>query len=107
MKQTRKRQSDPVVRKLSGQAKRAAALAPDPLAALSVAIREALQSEADPYVMLGVLLEGMTQTVITRIPSERHLGTLTASLVLLRERLAARGAVPGRLDPCDQQPSSN
>ena len=57
--------------------------------------------------MLGVLLEGMTQTLITRIPPERHHSTLTAALVLLRRRLAERGAAPGQLDRCDQQPSCN
>jgi len=107
MKPNRKRPNTGAVRKLSSQAAQAAALAPDQLAELSVAIKSALQSEADPYVMLGVLLEGMTQTLITRIPPERHLGTLTAALVLLRQRLAARGAAPGERDRCDQQPSCN
>ena len=107
MKPTRKRPNARTVRKLSTQAEQAAAEAPDTLAELSVAIKAALQSEADPYVMLGVLLEGMTQTLITRVPPERHLGTLTASLVLLRQRLAARGAAPGERDRCDQQPSCN
>ncbi len=107
MKPTRKRSSARVVRRLSNQAEQAAAQAPDPLAELSVGIKAALRSEADPYVMLGVLLEGVTQTLITRVPPERHLGTLTAALVLLRQRLAARGAAPGEQDRCDQQPSCN
>ncbi len=107
MKPTRKRLNTGTVRKLSSQAAQAAALAPDTLADLSATIKTALQSEADPYVMLGVLLEGMTQTLITRIPPERHLGTLTAALVLLRRRLAERGAAPGQRDRCDQQPSCN
>ena len=96
-----------MVRKLSNQAEQAAAQAPDPLAALSVAIKTALGSEADPYVMVGVLLEGVTQAFITRIPPERHDRTLTAALVLLRQRLAARGVAPGQVDRCDQQPSCN
>jgi hypothetical protein len=107
MKPTRKQSKTSAVRKLSRQAAQAAALAPDKLAELSVAIKSALQSEADPYVMLGVLLEGMTQTLLTRIPPERHHSTLTAALVLLRQRLAACGATPGRRDRCDQQPSCN
>jgi hypothetical protein len=57
--------------------------------------------------MLGVLLEGVTQTMVTRIPPERHLSTLTAALVLLRKRLADRGVAPGQRDRCDQQPSCN
>ena len=93
MKPTRKRPNVRTVRNLSSQADRAAAQVPDPLVALSVAIKTALQSEADPYVMLGVLLEGMTQTFITRVPPERHHGTLTAALVQIgrascRERVS-------------------
>lgn len=107
MKPTRKSPTARTVRKLSSQAKQAASQVPDPLAELSVAIKAALRSEADPYVMLGVLLEGMTQTLITRIPPGRHHGTLGAALVMLRERLAARGAAPGERDRCDQQSSSN
>ncbi len=107
MKPPRKRRNSRTVRKLSSQAARAAAQVPDKLAELSVAIKAALQSEADPYVMLGVLLEGITQTLVTRIPPERHRGTLAAALVMLRQRLANRGAAPGQLDRCDQQPSCN
>ena len=87
MKPTRKRPTTSTVRKLSTQAQQAAAQAPDPLADLSAAIKAALLSEADPYVMLGVLLEGMTQTLVTRIPPGQHQGTLSAALVMLRERL--------------------
>jgi hypothetical protein len=107
MKPTRKRRNSRAVQKLSSQAAQAAAQVPDKLADLTAAIKEALQSDADPYVMLGVLLEGMTQTLITRIPPGRHQGTLSAALVLLRQRLAERGAAPGELDRCDQQPSCN
>jgi hypothetical protein len=107
MKPTRKTRSSRTVRKLSSQATEAAANAPDPLANLSVAIKVALQSETDPYVMLGVLLEGVTQTLITRIPPERHPATLAAGLTTLRERLAARGVAPGERDRCNQQSSCN
>ncbi len=107
MKPARKRPNAGAVRKLSGQAEQAASQVADPLAELSVAIKAALQSEADPYVMLGVLLEGMTQTLVTRVPPGRHHGTLSAALVLLRQRLADRGTAPGQLDRCDQQPSCN
>jgi len=105
MKPTRKTRTSRAVRKLSSQAAEAAAEAPDPLADLSVAIKSALQSQADPYVMLGVLLEGMTQTLVTRIPGERHRTTLAAAMVTLRERLAAGGEAPSRTDPCDQESS--
>lgn len=107
MKPTRKVRTSRVVRKLSRQAAQAAAQAPDPLADLSAVIKLALQSETDPYVMLGVLVEGMTQTLVTRIPPERHRSTLAATLVTLRQRLADRGAAPGPKDRCDQPSSCN
>jgi hypothetical protein len=94
MKYPAKRSNARVVRSLSCQATQAAAGAPDPLADLSAAIKIAMQSEADPYVMLGVLLEGMTQTMVTRIPPERHHGTLSATLVVLRQRVLNDAARP-------------
>jgi hypothetical protein len=107
MKPTRKTRTSRAVRKLSSQAEQAAAQAPDPLADMSRAIRSALQGETDPYVMLGVLVEGVAQTMVTRIPPQRHNSTLAAALVTLGQRLAARGATPGTSDRCDQQPSCN
>ncbi|HTW70390.1 MAG TPA: hypothetical protein VME47_10920 [Acetobacteraceae bacterium] len=107
MKPTRKTRTSRAVRTLSSQAEQAAAQAPDPLAELSRAIKIALQGETDPYVMLGVLVEGIAQTLVTRIPPGRHDSTLAAAMVTLRERLADRGATPGASDRCDQQPSCN
>lgn len=107
MKPTRKRPNAGTVRKLSSQAETAAAKVPDPLLDLAAVIKDALESEADPYVMLGVLLEGIAQTLVTRVPPERHRSTLAAALVMLRQRLADRGTAPGQQDSCHQQPSSN
>ena len=61
MNPTRKNRTSCAVRKLSSQAEQAAAQAPDPLADLSRAIKIALQGETDPYVMLGVNKDGVTQ----------------------------------------------
>ena len=107
MKPIRRRPTASAVSRLSEQAARAAAEVPDPLAELSGAIKSALASEADPYVMLGVLLEGATQTLLQRIPRERQLGTLTAALVMFSERLAARGAAPSQSDPCQSRSTCN
>jgi hypothetical protein len=107
MNPTRKNRTSRAVKKLSSQAEQAAAHAPDPLADLSRATKIAMQGETDPYVMLGVLVEGMVQTLVTRIPPERHGSTLAAAMVTLRERLADRGVAPGESDRCYQQPSCN
>jgi hypothetical protein len=107
MKPTRKSRSSRAVRKLSSQAEQAAARAPDPLAELALAIKNAMRGGTDPYVMLGVLVEGMAQTLVARIPAERHDSTLAAALVTLRQRLADGGASPPESHRCDQQPSCN
>ena len=107
MKPSGKRPNARAVRRLITQVEQAAAQAPDPLADLSRMIKVCLESEADPYVMLGVLVEGMTQTLVTRIPPERHATTVAAALVTLRERLAQRGMAPGSKDRRAQQPSCN
>jgi hypothetical protein len=92
------------VRNLSAQAGQAAAHAPDRLAELSAAIKAALREETDPYVTLGVLLEGAVQILVTRIPPERHRGTIAAAVTLLRERLADGGKVPVKRHTCTQTP---
>ena len=46
---------------------------------------------ADPYAVLGVLVEGAVETIVQQIP-EQHRAEAAAILVqLLRERLDARG----------------
>jgi hypothetical protein len=87
---------DKTVAELAAQAECAAAEAPDALAELSAAIKNALRSEADAYMMLGVLLEGATQALLNHIPPERHPGTLSAALVLFGQRLALHGVAPDR-----------
>lgn len=102
MKPPDKRPGDPAVRRLTDQAECAAAQAPDTLADLAATIKLALRDETDPYVLLGVLVEGIAQTLTTRIPAQRHDAALAALLVKLRERLGDRGAAPGQQDRCDQ-----
>ena len=47
--------------------------------------------EADPYAVLGVLVEGAVQTIVQQIPAEQQKETAEALVQLLKERLNARG----------------
>jgi hypothetical protein len=50
--------------------------------------------DADPYAVLGVLLEGAVQVIAQRIPAEQQGETAATLAQLLEERLKARGARP-------------
>jgi hypothetical protein len=47
-------------------------------------------SEADPYLLLGVLAEGIAQVTASRIPGECQADVAGAALALVQERLQAR-----------------
>jgi hypothetical protein len=46
---------------------------------------------ADPYAVLGVLVEGAVLTVVRHIPAEQQAETAAMLVQLLEERLRARG----------------
>ncbi len=46
---------------------------------------------ADPYAVLGVLIEGAVQTIVQQIPAEQQAETAETLVRLLKERLQARG----------------
>jgi hypothetical protein len=73
---------------LSEQAQQAAAGADNPLEAVIASIKAAARSDADPYLLVGVLLEAIVQVLTTNIPPERRPGTELATLMMLRQRLA-------------------
>lgn len=52
------------------------------------AIAIALQGEADPSLMMGVLLEGLAQTVLERLPAAEQRNTAIALAGLLWERVS-------------------
>jgi hypothetical protein len=87
MKQPRK-SSDiaKTINALSDQARQAAEQTPDLLAELSVLIKTTMHSDADPYLLMGVLLEGIVQTLTLRIPPERQPDTELATLLMLKQR---------------------
>lgn len=78
--------------KLVERINQASAAAGDPLGDLARSIQRMLQSEIDPYLLAGVLIEGTVQAVVRRVPKRRRSAVSLALLQLLRNRLVAAGA---------------
>lgn len=60
------------VRDLIRQTVQEAAKHGDPLAILTTVSRSVVESEADPYLLLGVLVGGIVATITQKIPAERR-----------------------------------
>jgi hypothetical protein len=77
--------------RLIEQAEQAAAASPDPTSLLAHVIRLVVKTDADPYLILGVLVEGVAHSLATRIPDERR-GEIGKEVShLLAERFKAHG----------------
>jgi len=81
----------PALQRLIQQANRASSRKPDSIELLASMIRLATDDGADPYLILGVLIEGAARTVARHIPPERQAETTGELRRLLRERLKAHG----------------
>ena len=64
---------------------------PNPVKALGQFIRTIAQGNADPYIVIGVLLEGAVHLLSNGIPHERRKDTATAMMLLMANRLRANG----------------
>jgi hypothetical protein len=81
--------------KLIYLAEQAAADEPDHVRALADIIKTVSEGDADPYLIMGVLVEGAVHTLRGRIPDERREDTALAVLQLLTDRLRDAGLLPG------------
>jgi len=77
--------------RLIEQAEEAAAATPDATSLLAHVIRLTVRADADPYLILGVLVEGVAHTLATRVPDERRGEIGSEVSKLLVERLKAHG----------------
>jgi hypothetical protein len=75
------------VTEISLLADQAAATVADPAAILTEVIRAVVASEADPYVLLGVLAEGTVWTLAERFPDERRAVALQGFLQIIGSRI--------------------
>jgi hypothetical protein len=81
----------PAVDALIRRVQRVAASRPDPMHILAQTISMTGEIGADPYAVLGVLIEGAVLTVVQHIPAEQQTETAEMLVQLLEERLKARG----------------
>jgi hypothetical protein len=92
---------------MSEDARRLREQAGNPLMTLADTIRGLIASEVDPYLLSGILLEGVAQVVAARIPANRQADTVMATITLLEQRLKACGDSPARPHSCDTTSSGN
>jgi hypothetical protein len=78
--------------RLASLARGAASSVPDPPADLANAIRSAAGGPADPWLLIGVMIEGIAHTMGVGIPSQRHADCTAAAVKLLLDRMRQRGA---------------
>ena len=81
----------PAIDALIRRVQRVAADRPDATHILAEVISMIGASEADPYTVLGILVEGVAHTLTQHIPKERQSDTAATLLQLLEERLKAHG----------------
>src|SRR3954447_2967044 len=81
----------PAVEALIRRVQRVAASRPDPMHILAQTIAMTGEIGADPYAVLGVLVEGAVLTILQHIPEEQREETALTLVHLLEERLKARG----------------
>jgi hypothetical protein len=85
----------PAVEALIRRVQRVAASRPDPMHILAQTISMTGAIGADPYAVLGVLVEGAVQTIVQQIPPEQQMETAATLVRLLKERLNAHGVASG------------
>jgi hypothetical protein len=83
--------SFPAVDNLIRRAQRIAAGRPDPARILAQTISMACPGGADPYAVLGLLIEGTVQTLVEHIPKERQAEVAMTLKEMLEERMKASG----------------
>src|SRR5689334_10695073 len=73
----------PALGNLIRLAEQAAGSESDPVQAIAGSIRRAAEGNADPYLLVGVLLEGIVHVTRTEIPTVRREETACAVVILL------------------------
>ena len=81
----------PTLERLIQQANQASSRKPDSVQMLAEVIRVITQDGSDPYLVLGVLVEGAVHTIAKHVPPGRQAETVNELRQLLTERLKAHG----------------
>jgi hypothetical protein len=66
---------------------------PDPHAVLAALLRLLIADETDPYVLTGILIEGIAAAIAKGIPAERQAEMSVEAMRLLRDRMRAHGLI--------------
>jgi hypothetical protein len=82
------------VAKIARLAHEAAAAVPDPADELVKAIRAAMATDADPYLVIGILIQATATVVSESIPPQARPEVAAASIAMLINRLRANRAAP-------------
>ena len=77
--------------RLIQQANQASSRKPDSVQMLAEVIRVITTDGSDPYLVIGVLVEGAVHTIAKHIPPERQAETIAELNQLLMDRLKAHG----------------
>jgi hypothetical protein len=77
--------------RLIQQANQTSSRKPDSVQMLAQVIRMITADGSDPYLVLGVLVEGAAYTIANHIPAERRAETVAELHQLLAERLRVHG----------------
>lgn len=81
------------VSNIIGLAEEAASGQPDLIAVVVAAIREASTREVDPYLLTGVLLEGVVHAIAEGVPAERRVECALAAARMLTDRMHVWGMI--------------
>jgi len=79
----------PAVDALIRDVERAAAKEPDLIGATSAIIKFAIDSDADPYLLVGALVEAVAVTIAQKVPAERQRKVAADTLRMMLARLKA------------------
>ena len=85
------REPFPAIHDLIRRVEQAAASRPDPVQLVATVIRLIADRGADPYLLIGVLMEGAVNTLVKQVPAERRIDTARALTKILTDRLKACG----------------
>ena len=79
----------PALDALIRDVERAAAKEPDLIGATSAIIKFAIDSDADPYLLVGALVEAVAVTIAQKVPAERQRKVAADTLRMMLARLKA------------------
>ena len=83
----------PRIDSLVRDAEAAAAKEIDPLLVLQMLLKVTLKTEADPYLLVGMLVEAIASNIAQRVPAERQSEISIETMRLLRDRLRSSGVI--------------